>query len=230
MPSFSGMNQNQPWSNQKMMMLPSSLPQSRTAFAKWPNMAELLCAGLRRLIFILLAMKVSRPRGVHDEFRPPLVRRAIAVGGRDARGIVLVAKLHFANAAVLARFHHHAPGAPEEDLVEFRAAHLVGHRDRRVGALGELETRDVVVPGRDEGGAPFLHADGAHLLAHAELLEERHVGRQERFADVEPRVRFLLQQDHLVAALGEQRGGGGTGGTPADHDDVAVFHGGNYNH
>jgi hypothetical protein len=35
----SGMNQNQPWSNQKMVMLPAFLPSSRSALRKWPNSA-----------------------------------------------------------------------------------------------------------------------------------------------------------------------------------------------
>ena len=34
----SGMNQNQPWSNQKIEMLPSLRPGSRVAPEKWPKM------------------------------------------------------------------------------------------------------------------------------------------------------------------------------------------------
>ena len=74
--------------------------------------------------------------------------------------------------------------------------------------LGELERRGVVVPGRDELGALLLHADGVDLVAHAELLEQRQVRRQQRFADVEARMVCLLEQHDVAAALGEQRRGG----------------------
>ncbi len=36
-PSASGMNQNQPWSNQKMLMFPAALPGKRRAPVKCPK-------------------------------------------------------------------------------------------------------------------------------------------------------------------------------------------------
>ena len=60
-PSASGMNQNQPCSNQQMLMLPSFLPSSRFALRKWPNSAELLWAGFLSLMRSLFASSVSRP-------------------------------------------------------------------------------------------------------------------------------------------------------------------------
>ncbi len=60
-PSASGMYQNQPCANQKIVMLPSSLPGRRSAFVKWPNSAELLCFGFFCLALNLFDRKVSRP-------------------------------------------------------------------------------------------------------------------------------------------------------------------------
>ena len=61
MPSGSGMNQNQPWSNQKMVMLPAVWPLLRWAPAKCPYTARLLCLGFLCLIWKRLDRKVSRP-------------------------------------------------------------------------------------------------------------------------------------------------------------------------
>ncbi|MCY1556567.1 hypothetical protein D9M68_933270 [compost metagenome] len=60
-PLVRGMNQNQPWANQKMVMLPSSAPSRRCAPSKCAYTAELLWRGLRCLILKRLARKVSRP-------------------------------------------------------------------------------------------------------------------------------------------------------------------------
>ena len=60
-PSLSGMNQNQPCSNQTMVMLPSALPSLRRALRKWPKIAALACF----LFFLLMPKRsernVSRP-------------------------------------------------------------------------------------------------------------------------------------------------------------------------
>jgi hypothetical protein len=55
------MNQNQPCGNQQMLMLPSFLPSSRSAFVKWPKTAVLLWSGFFSLQRNLLAKSVSRP-------------------------------------------------------------------------------------------------------------------------------------------------------------------------
>jgi hypothetical protein len=60
-PSASGMNQNQPWSNHRIVMLPSSLPSRRFAPVKWPYSAELLCCAFFCLHLKWFASSVSRP-------------------------------------------------------------------------------------------------------------------------------------------------------------------------
>src|SRR3990167_1278321 len=84
-----GMNQNQPCSNQKMVMLPSAEPSLRLAWLKWPYTAELLCLGLRCLILKRLARKVSRPeasttkRGCHSTSRPSSYWACTVEDGRE---------------------------------------------------------------------------------------------------------------------------------------------------
>ena len=60
----------------------------------------------------------------------------------------------------------------------------------------------------------------AHLLQHAEPLQDVEVARQQALADVEARMRLLLQQRHAPPLLGQQRGGGGAGRAAADDEDV----------
>jgi len=61
MPLCSGMNQNQPWSNQEMLICPSALPGSRRAPVKCAKTAALLCLRLRCLMPSWPASSVSRP-------------------------------------------------------------------------------------------------------------------------------------------------------------------------
>ena len=67
-PPVSGMNQNQPWSNQKIEIWPSVLPGSRVAPSKWPKIAALLCSRMRCLVPKRLARKVSRPEASTTNF------------------------------------------------------------------------------------------------------------------------------------------------------------------
>ena len=60
------------------------------------------------------------------------------------------------------------------------------------------------------------------FVVDAEALEQRHVERQQRFADVEARMAFLLHHDHVAAALGQQGRDGGAGGAAADDEHVAM--------
>ena len=48
--------------------------------------------------------------------------------------------------------------------------------------------------GRDEFGRMLGDADGAYFISHAQLLEQRQVGRQQGFANVKARVAVLVQQ------------------------------------
>ena len=75
----------------------------------------------------------------------------------------------------------------------------------------------------DTNSAPGLqHAHRVDFIAHAQPVEDRQIARQQGFADVEARMRVLLQQHDIPAGLGQQGRGGRTRGAAADHQHVAV--------
>ena len=219
-PSASGMNQNQPCSNQKIVMLPSSLPGSRSAPVKWPYSAELLW----RLFFSLqrswLASSVSRPEASTTKRARQRAPRAVVELDLDGRAVAV--ELDLAHALALEGARALGGGVAEQDLVELGAAHLPGVRHRLVPGLAELDELAMLVVGRDELDAVLRHADRLDPLAHAEPVEQGDVGRQQRLADVKARVARLLDDDDVAALLGEQRGDGRAGRAAADDEHVAI--------
>ncbi len=160
-------------------------------------------------------------RGIDQEARLPGAFAAVivhAVHFDAAAG----EKLHRPGPACLLHVHALAPRIAHEDVVELAALHLVGMGHGLVPGFGEVEHLGLVVMRRDELRRPLLHADGTDLVGDAETLEQRQIGRQQRFADVKARVLRLLQQHHPVALLGQQRCHGGARGTAADHQHVAI--------
>jgi len=65
------------------------------------------------------------------------------------------------------------------------------------------------------------HADRVDFVGNAEPLEQRHVHREQRFADVKARVASLFQHHHVAPAGREQRGDRRARGAAADHQHVA---------
>ena len=82
------------------------------------------------------------------------------------------------------------------------------------GALARLVIHEL--------GAGLEDADRGDLIRHAEATQQIHVGGQQGFADVEAGVLRLLQQHHVMAALGEHGGGSAAGWAAADNEDVAL--------
>ena len=114
-----------------------------------------------------------------------------------------------------------ACGTPDENLVEFGAPDLIRICQGLVPGMRKLELLVPSVVGRNEFRTPLLHADGAHLLGHAEPLEQRQVGRQQRLADVKARMARFFEHHDAVAAFGEQSRRGRAGGSAADDQHVA---------
>ena len=110
----------------------------------------------------------------------------------------------------------------KQKFVELRAAHVHRIRKALVHRLAEIEVAGVVVPGRDELGAVLADADLLDLGAHAQPVEQRHVHRQQRFADVKARMLRLLDDHHVVALIGQQCGHGRARWAPADDHHVGV--------
>ena len=185
--------------------------------------------GARMLAVALLGIELVRqqgvaPAGIDHEARAPGGLGAVVgldlhqrpVVGRALAGVHVDAR----DALALEGPRAALAGMAEQQLVELRAAHVHRVREALVHRLAEVEMAAVVVPGRDELGAVLADADGLDLGAHAEPVEQRHVHRQQRFADVKARMLRLLEQHHVVALVREQRGHGGTRGSAADDHDV----------
>ena len=144
-------------------------------------------------------------RGIHQVARLPVLCAAVLVPCLNARATL---QLNAAHAAAFDDVGARMRGVADQDLIELRAAHVVGVRHRLVPRLCEAKVLLPPAARGDELGAPFLHADGAHLFGDPELFEQRQIGRQQRLADMEAWMAVLLEQSDVVAAAGEQGGDG----------------------
>ncbi len=174
-------------------MLPSRLPDSRRAPLKCAYMAALLCFLFRRFAPSRFPRKVSRPvasircRASKLSPRPSsctACTRAVRPPSTNSTSQARQPSMTTAPAF---------GGAPDQDLVELRASHLIGQRLRFIPGVREFELLVPAVPGRHELRAPLLHADGAYLFRDSQAFEYRQIGGQQRLADVEPGVTGLLQ-------------------------------------
>ena len=200
-------------------MLPSSPPGSRSAPEKWPKMAALLCFLSRCLQPKRLARNVSRPEASTTNLVCQV--RSAPSSCRTLTSAPSGTEVHLRHAAALDRARALAHRIAEQDVVELRAAHLVGGRIGLVPCIREIEHRRPVVPGRHELHAILRHADGLDFLGHAQALEQLQVQRQQRFADVEARMTRFFEQHDVASLLREQGGDRRPGGAATDHQDFA---------
>ncbi len=157
-----------------------------------------------------------------DEIRGlPGLGAPVIVHGLHACAPAAVQELDIAGPAAFDDLGAAGRRAPDEDFVEFGAPDLIGEGQGFVPAVREFEFLAPAVPRRNEFRAPFLHADGMHLLRHAETLEQGQIGGQKRLTDVKSRVAGLFQDHHAVTLLGEQNRRSRTGRTAADDQYVA---------
>src|SRR5579863_3468842 len=111
----------------------------------------------------------------------------------------------------------------EEHLIEILSPDLVGVG--RAAAERAVEGEGVVAAlvVRLEVGPALVDSEIAHLIGHAQPLEDGQAHRQERLADVKTWVMRLLEKGHLVAGAGEEGSRRAPGRSAADHCDVAGF-------
>ncbi len=219
-PSGSGIIQNQPSAARWTVMKPGcSFSCIRTPRQCAYTAAVELCL-LDRFRPSLPAISVSRPvasrmkRGAYTAVRP--------VPHGDHAAARRAGQCHVRHPGALGGARAALGGAAEQDLVERRARHLVGGRWRLVQRQVERERAALAGLVVDELGAGLERADRRHRVGHAQPAQQRHVGRQQRLADVEARMLGLLQQHHVAATLGQQRRRRAAGRAAADHQDVAL--------
>ncbi len=160
--------------------------------------------------------------GCVDEIRGlPGLGAPIIVHGLHACAPAAVQELDIAGPTAFDDLGAACRSAPDEDFIEFGAPDLIGERQGFVPAVREFEFLVPAVPRRNEFRAPFLHADGMHLVRHADTPEQGQIGGQKRLTDVKSRMTGLFQDHHAVTLLGEQDRRGRTGRTAADDQYVA---------
>jgi hypothetical protein len=160
------------------------------------------------------------PRGIDKEPRSPGAGAAVGVADADQHEL-RVGEIDRSYAGFLVSPRSASGGIPEQDMVEVIAPHFVGIGLRLVPRLAEIEGNRFVVMRRNELRAVLLYADPADLFVHAQLLEQGHVQRQQRFADVKPGVALLLRYNHVPAALREQCRYRGARRAAAEHEYIA---------
>ena len=161
-------------------------------------------------------------RGVDEEFRLERCLLPVVMGGvgNDAAAI---GKLDAGNPATLDHFGPGGGGVLQQHMVELRSSDLVGGIEALVPALSEVEMRWLIMPRRDKFDAVFGDAYPGDLFRDAEFVEQRHVHRQQRLADVEPGVMVFLKQHNARAAACQQGRDGGPCRASADHNHVPLL-------
>ena len=108
-----------------------------------------------------------------------------------------------------------------ENVIEFGSLHLEGIGLGLIERLGKVEHLRPATPVRHEFCAIFKDADFFDLGQDPEPFEHRHGLREQRFADVESRVRILLENVHTPALIGEESGYCRAGRSSSNDEDVA---------
>ncbi len=160
------------------------------------------------------------PRGVDHEARAPLHLVAVVATRRDV-GAAFGKEIHLRDLDAFVHLGALGSGVAEQDVVKVRAPDLVGAGHGLVPGIGKMKRLCAIVIGRHELGAGLVHADRLDLIGDAHLFEQRQVGRQQRFADVEAGVVGFFKHHHVVPLFGQQAGHGRAGGAAADHEHVA---------
>jgi hypothetical protein len=173
----------------------------------------------------LLELPLSPEQGVAaggiDEIAAADFARA-AVGCSHARVRGVIGNAGFHDLGVFAHDDTGTLRVAQQDFVEFRALDLVCIPGNLLRVAREIEDVEAALIVTGKIGALLAHTDTLHLRKNAETLQDRHVHRQQRLADVEARVAVLLEQQHGSAAARQLRCRRRPGRSSADHDDVAV--------
>ena len=160
-------------------------------------------------------------RCIHQEFRFEAPELAVAVLAccDDAP---FLREVHLRDSAALDQPRAFGGGVVPKDLVKLGTPHLVGIEQVLVPCLGKVQLCAPVVPGGDELDAILGHAGATDRVLHAEFLEQGKVQRQQRLADMETGMGILLDDDDVLAPLGEQCPDGRARRTAADNKHVGL--------
>src|SRR6185436_17156027 len=135
---------------------------------------------------------------------------------RDLDRCAIAVELDAPGLRALMRPRAGARGVLEQHEIELIPLYLVRVRPGGIEAAVEAEDVVAALVVRGEVSAEFLDTDSLQGVAEAEALDDRHVHREQRFADVEAGVAVPLHERHREALAGQERGRGRAGGPAAD--------------
>jgi len=113
-------------------------------------------------------------------------------------------------------------GVLQQHVIEFRTAHLEGvwpalcRMHRRTRAHRLVSAPAPRIPRH------FPHADFLQFIPDPQALQDGHVERQQRLADVKARMTLLVHHGDIATFLGEQGADGGPGRAAADDKNLAT--------
>ena len=115
-------------------------------------------------------------------------------------------------------------GALVEQAVERGAWRIVGVGRQRAGGDGFKAKVDLLTDAEGEGHAGLVLAERGHALLDPQLAQHGDDRRNERFADEQIGPAASVEERHLHAPHGEERGQRAAGGAaPDDRDGVNAF-------
>ena len=202
-----------------MLIFPSARPGNRLALVE---MAEYGGAFVSAIAFLDIhpgSEKRITSGSIDDE--RPLISCCVPSSGRYGRDDCFGGKCDIGHAGALNDFDTLGGCVFEQDMIEFRTPNLKRIIQMPMPSIGESEEARIFMMGGHKFDSELRHPDLFDLFANAQSVEERHIGRQQRFTDMKARVAVLIDQDHGLPALGKQRRDGGAGWSSADDDDVA---------
>ncbi len=178
----------------------------------------------------LLAAQLSRQKGIaaagiDDEARFPCAGRSSPVLGVHQRGVTGT-KLNPERLRALVETDAVGDGVLGENLIEFGPFHLEGVRLGFIECLRKVEHLGAAVAEGHQLGAVFEDADLFDLRKHAQPPQHRNGLREQRFSDVEPRVRILFQHVHGPALTRKKGGNRRAAGASSNDENIASRAGG----
>lgn len=170
-----------------------------------------------------VAQKGVAATGIEQIARAELLHATICRACLQHR--VLAVEGDLLHADLLACIHAHRTRTLEQHMVELRTRHLEGEIGLGIERVRKTE-RVVAAAVVGEIRPTLQHADATHVFQHAEAFKNRHVHRQQGFADMKARVLRLLKQGNGPTELGKCDGRGAASRAAADDQDIRTLRSG----
>jgi hypothetical protein len=164
----------------------------------------------------LTGQKGVTAAGIHDESRFPIPGAALTILAMDQGGSSWP-KLDPERPGALVEVDALGDRILGENLIEFRPLDLKGVGLGFIERIREMEHVRPAMPMTDQLGAVLDNADFLNFRQDPQSSQYGNRLREQRFADMEPRMRILFEDVHIPPLLGQNSRNAGTGGSTSDH-------------